>query len=267
MRGMKPLPMPLRLAAGLVATALEEAQELPRKLVELPVTAVSQALQVSMRVQQRVTELAIKGDRALGALRPVPETPSWARFDEDEFPPPHPGNGLAAVARAEVARPWAVDEPAPPRRVTPVRVVPEPVPSTTESDVPAPRDPEPAASTPPAPKPAATKPAAAKLAMPKPASTPAATPSDTAAASEPPAATAAAAEPASAAPADEAPSTNGAPAGFEDYEQWSLPQLRGRFRKLSLDEVQQLLRWENAHQNRPPYVTMLSNRVASITGR
>lgn len=55
MPGMKPLPMPLRLAAGLVATAIEEAQELPRKLVELPVTAVSQVLQASMRMQQRVT--------------------------------------------------------------------------------------------------------------------------------------------------------------------------------------------------------------------
>ncbi|MFC7660143.1 hypothetical protein ACFQV8_32445 [Pseudonocardia benzenivorans] len=46
---MKPLPMPVRIAAGLVATAVEQARDLPRLVTELPVTAVSQALQVSMR--------------------------------------------------------------------------------------------------------------------------------------------------------------------------------------------------------------------------
>jgi hypothetical protein len=46
---------------------------------------VSQALQLSMRVQQQVTELAIKGDEALSSLRPVEETPEWATFDEDKI--------------------------------------------------------------------------------------------------------------------------------------------------------------------------------------
>ena len=67
---MNPLPLPVRIAAGLVATAVEQARELPRLVVEFPVTAISQTLQTSMRMQQKVTELAIKGDRALGALRP-----------------------------------------------------------------------------------------------------------------------------------------------------------------------------------------------------
>lgn len=80
---MSPLPFPVRIAAGLVVTAVEQARELPRHAVELPVTAVSQALQVSMRVQQRITELAIKGDRALGTLRPADDVPSWATFDDD----------------------------------------------------------------------------------------------------------------------------------------------------------------------------------------
>ena len=66
-RGMTPpLPLPVRVAAGLVATAVEQARDLPRLALELPVTAVSQALQASMRVQQKVTELAIKGDQVLG---------------------------------------------------------------------------------------------------------------------------------------------------------------------------------------------------------
>jgi hypothetical protein len=80
---MKPLPLPLRLAAGLAVTARERARDLPRQLTGLPVTVASQLLQASMRLQQQVTELAIKGDEALSGLQPVEETPSWATFDED----------------------------------------------------------------------------------------------------------------------------------------------------------------------------------------
>src|SRR5690349_19693797 len=80
---MKSLPLPLRVAAGLAATAVEQARDLPAKIAGLPVTVASQALQLSMRVQQQVTALAIKGDEALAGLRPVEETPEWATFDED----------------------------------------------------------------------------------------------------------------------------------------------------------------------------------------
>ena len=80
---MKPLPLPLRVAAGLAATAIERARELPEQLVGLPVTVASQAMQLSMRVQQEITALAIKGDEALASFRPVDETPEWATFDED----------------------------------------------------------------------------------------------------------------------------------------------------------------------------------------
>lgn len=80
---MKPLPMPIRVAAGLVATAADKARELPKTVTGLPITVASQALQLSMRVQQQVTEMAIRGDSALAMLRPVEETPEWATFDED----------------------------------------------------------------------------------------------------------------------------------------------------------------------------------------
>lgn len=80
---MKPLPLPVRVAAGLFVTARERAKDLPRQLIGLPITVVSHVLQTSMRVQQHITELALKGDEALSALRPVEETPSWATFDED----------------------------------------------------------------------------------------------------------------------------------------------------------------------------------------
>ena len=75
---MKSLPLPVRVAAGLAVTAVEQARTLPSKLAGLPVTVASQALQVSMRVQQQVTELAIRGDEVLPSLRPVEETPAWA---------------------------------------------------------------------------------------------------------------------------------------------------------------------------------------------
>jgi hypothetical protein len=80
---MKHVPFPLRVAAGLAVTTAERVRGLPKQLVELPVTVASQALQLSMRVQQHVTELAIKGDDALSALRRPEETPEWATFDED----------------------------------------------------------------------------------------------------------------------------------------------------------------------------------------
>ncbi|WP_018683954.1 lipid droplet-associated protein [Actinokineospora enzanensis] len=80
---MKSLPLPLRVAAGLAVTAVERARDLPTRIAGLPVTVASQALQVSMRVQQHVTELAVKGDEALASLRPAEENPEWATFDED----------------------------------------------------------------------------------------------------------------------------------------------------------------------------------------
>ncbi len=108
---MNPLPLPVRIAAGLVATAVEQARELPRLVVEFPVTAISQALQASMRMQQRVTELAIKGDRALSVLRPAEEEPAWATFDDEVETPGR--NGASTVTEL---RPAA--RTAPPRRPT-----------------------------------------------------------------------------------------------------------------------------------------------------
>ncbi|MCE6994492.1 lipid droplet-associated protein [Saccharothrix sp. S26] len=99
---MKPLPLTVRLAAGLAVTAVEQARKLPRQLAGLPVTVVSEALQLSMRVQQRVTELAIKGDDVLSVLRPAEQEPEWATFDED-----------VPEVRVPVADdPWAEEEQA-----------------------------------------------------------------------------------------------------------------------------------------------------------
>jgi hypothetical protein len=195
---MSPLPLPVRVAAGLLASAVEQARELPRLVVELPVTAVSQALQASMRVQQKVTELAIKGDQALSTLRSAEERPSWATFD-DEDETAASGNGAAAVTEL---RPHARPEPDPP----------------TDTAV------ETAAAT-----------------------------------------TAAAAEgdtPERTAPAQ--PEAAG-PNALPGYQELTIPQLRGRLRHLTADDLRALLAWETTHDNRAPYVTMLTNRITTVT--
>jgi hypothetical protein len=202
---MTPLPLPLRLAAGLVATAVEQARDLPRLVIELPVTAISQALQTSMRIQQKVTELAIKGDRALGALRPAEESPAWARFDDDE---PAARNGSSSVTELR-----------PPRRAT------TSVEDELERD-----EPVSTAST----VAARTTAAAADGAQPR------------------------EAEPAA---AEDVSGPNILPG----YRELTIPQLRARLRKLSVDDLRVLLDWETNHGNRPPFVTMLTNRITTVT--
>ncbi|MDI9918561.1 lipid droplet-associated protein [Rhodococcus sp. IEGM 1379] len=82
-------PFVARVAAGLAVTALEEAKKLPTTAVALPMTAVSQMLQTSMRLQQSITSLAIKGDQAFALINwsGDDEQPEWAVFDEDATTP------------------------------------------------------------------------------------------------------------------------------------------------------------------------------------
>ncbi|MFD1533300.1 lipid droplet-associated protein [Pseudonocardia aurantiaca] len=183
---MSPLPLPVRIAAGLVATAVEQARDLPRLVVEFPVTAVSQALQASMRMQQKVTELAIKGDRALGTLRPVEERPSWATFDDEDDD-------------ERVARNGAVTELRRTSRPEPDTIVETVVEAVVEPEAPAAED------------------------------------------------------------------VVTGPNVLPDYASMTIPQLRGRLRHLTVEELRSLLAWETARGNRPPYVTMLSNRITTVT--
>ncbi|PVZ08636.1 lipid droplet-associated protein [Actinomycetospora cinnamomea] len=181
---MSSLPFPVRVAAGLVVTAVEEARDLPRTVAGLPITAVSRVLQLGMRAQQVVTELAIKGDTALDGMRPVEEAPSWARFDDD-LPEALP-TGYDSYSVDDEP-----DLPGPPPRVNghaPALGV------VGEAGV---------------------------------------TPSVT-------------------------------PDALPGYETMTIAQLRGKLRALSVEQVDELLEWEQAHANRPPFVTMLSNRIATL---
>ncbi|MGH3669943.1 MAG: lipid droplet-associated protein [Pseudonocardiaceae bacterium] len=171
---MSQLPLPVRVAVGLAVTAVEQACKFPEQLADLPVTAASRAVQAGMRVQQRVTELAIKGDQVFSLLQPVEDTPPWARFDEDEEPH-HTSAGDADVARV-LATP-----------------------------------PDDAAGAP---------------------------------GSNPPRSTL-----------------------LAEYDKLSLAQLRGKLRTLSLPELSVLLAHERAHQDRPAYLTLLSNRISTVRSR
>ncbi|MGH3550666.1 MAG: lipid droplet-associated protein, partial [Pseudonocardiaceae bacterium] len=185
---MSHLPLPVRVAVGLALTAVEQARKLPEQLAELPVTAASRAVQAGMRVQQRVTELAIKGDEVFSLFRPVEDTPPWATFDEDEKP----------------QRPEADSATVP---------APGSVPVAREFDE-----------------------------------------ADVAQALTPPHATATTAKP------DANPSTS----VLNGYEALSLAQLRGKLRGLSLPQLMEMLEYEHVHQDRPAFVTLLSNRIATV---
>jgi hypothetical protein len=84
---MAELPTPLKAVVGFVASVadrLPPANELPEKALELPVLAVSAALQASLRVQQVYAELSARGDDVLSQLRGAPEhPPAWASFDDE----------------------------------------------------------------------------------------------------------------------------------------------------------------------------------------
>ena len=114
----------MRAALGLVANAVEAARTLPDRAVELPVLAVSTALQFSLRAQQRYAELALRGDELLGRLHGLPEEPpSWATFDDEGgVVSQSAAAGDPAVALDDPTAP--IDDPAAPLDAAPIDVAP-----------------------------------------------------------------------------------------------------------------------------------------------
>jgi hypothetical protein len=105
---MSQLPSPLRAAIGLAAEAADQARNLPAtlpgKALELPMLAVSTALQLSMRAQQRYAMLAARGEDILNHREPTDEPPSWATFDDpvDDDEPVGEGPDEAPVGEEPV---------------------------------------------------------------------------------------------------------------------------------------------------------------------
>lgn len=236
-------PFLARVAAGAAAYALEETRRLPATAINFPITAISQMLQTTMHLQQFVTSLALKGDAVFERLlTQSEEQPAWATFDEDEDEEQTPSFATESAYRSRfdlftepepalVPTESAAQEAAEP-------VITETVAAATASKAAtngrngsapaavaiAPAEPEVAA----APEPAAPEPAAETEVTPEPA----------------------VAEPAVA--------TRFA------YSEMTIAQLRARLRQLTVDDLAALLAYEQETRDRAPFVTMLTNRIATV---
>ncbi|HEY6748950.1 MAG TPA: lipid droplet-associated protein [Mycobacteriales bacterium] len=290
-----PIPPPLRAAAGLAALAIDNARKAPQQLLGLPVLAVSAALQASLKVQQTYAGLVARGDEVLGQLRGQQDAP-WARFDEDEtpaeapaaapagFPPasafdavPDPGPETEVILGDDAALIDEVDRDLDPDTDPDVVSLADAVESLaeqaeaddvnvlgeTEEDEEAAADaaladsgvevvpfdldrrgPDRSNGQTPLTEPGVDLPADG-LAL---------------------TADASAAEAALAADSalDGYLAVDPPVAGYDDL---SIPQLRGRLRSLSVEQVEALLGYERANRARPPYLTMLENRLTTLRSR
>ena len=103
---MSSLPSAVRAAIGLAASIVDEAKTLPDKAIELPMLAVSRALQLSLRAQQHYAEMTARGDEILATRHVTDDAPPWATFDQPVAEDP--------VAEDPVDRDPVVDAPAEP---------------------------------------------------------------------------------------------------------------------------------------------------------
>ncbi|WP_405134859.1 lipid droplet-associated protein [Nocardia sp. NBC_01388] len=255
-------PFLARVAAGAAVYALEETRRLPTNAINFPITAISQMLQTTMHLQQFVTSLALKGDAVFDRLINQPEEqPAWATFDEDESfeqtPSAAPESARKSSFDLFVAEETVTETPAAPV-FEPIAAEPEPIaePVAEESAV----APEAAAVT--APEAAAvTTPEAAAVTAP-----------ETVAVAEP--AVAEIAAPATPSKASTNGHQNGSVAVVEpevatryDYPNMTLAQLRARLRMLTIDDLATLLAYEQGTRDRAPFVTMLTNRIATVKAK
>jgi len=78
------IPEPIRAAAGLAATVLDQARHLPATITGLPVRVAGKAMQASLRLQQHYAGLVVKGDELLTQFsRSDDADPPWATFDDE----------------------------------------------------------------------------------------------------------------------------------------------------------------------------------------
>ncbi|SDF48382.1 lipid droplet-associated protein [Klenkia brasiliensis] len=281
------IPEPVRAVAGLAATLLDEARKLPETLPGLPVRAVGLAMQTALKVQQEYSGLVARGDELLTGLRGDDE-PGLATFDDDEddLPPAAPaatgglGSRTSSFDRVPVDPEDAFapdgylvedepveDEPLDDEPVEePVLVVDEAAAVgdddltdetlateellatgltadlggavLTDADV---------ATLPDDPQADEITAAVDELAVGM---------SDSAAEDD---AVIAASE-----KAIDAAHEVAAEAPVSGYEGFTIAQLRGRLRGYQPVTVDELLAWEEAHQARPPFLTLLRNRKEKL---
>ncbi|GAA2051266.1 lipid droplet-associated protein [Williamsia deligens] len=275
-------PFAARVMTGLLVTAIEETRKLPTTAVTLPMTAVSTTVQVAMRLQQNIAELAIKGDDALDSwFHRAEEQPSWATFDEDlphedlrdDFGDEDPTTAVTSLS--------AVPDPTPAPAAEAPTAPAEKAPAKKTSAEKAPPATAPAAKSAPAKKAPATKAPAAKSAATKAPAKKSAPSTGDAPSGDGPAGPDADAITAkgrfalySAAPdtvlrsevdADPTPTPADAPeiVEFLDYDSLTLAQLRAKIRSIDVDDLRTLVDYERSHRGRAPFATMLDNRIAA----
>ncbi|WP_019929352.1 lipid droplet-associated protein [Nocardia sp. BMG111209] len=213
-------PFIARVAAGAAVYALEETRRLPSVALSLPITAVSRVLQTTMRAQQFVTTLALKGDTVFERLSVNgAEQPEWATFDED-------AGDDSAVTTAEPVRRSRFDlYSADPESEADPDFETGRSAADTNGDA---ADDTPGASLDPEPRGADGS-----------------------------------ASVTAAGPRADAPEV----VARYDYDIMTLAQLRARLRMLDVEELAALLDYEQRTLDRAPFVTMLTNRIATVTAQ
>ncbi|CAM3819334.1 lipid droplet-associated protein [Tsukamurella ocularis] len=236
---MSRLPFVVRVAVGAVALAAEKGQEIVGGAVSAPLTLGSKSAQAFIHVQQDLADLAVRGDRALETVFPAKEEEqaAWATFDDDEdvdvdLPAPRPAYGEVRPATEPARSPEA--DPADGAQADGAQA------DDARADGAAPASGATAAPAQGEERTAEQAPSGAgRYAL---YSSPAPASSGTATAAETP---------------DDLP----AAARRIDYPELTLAQLRGRLPGLTTPEVESLADYERDHRARPPFLTMLENRI------
>lgn len=292
------LPSPVAAAIGLVPATLDGVKRLPVKAVQLPILALSSALNTVDVLRREYDDLAERGERLVARLRG--EVVDRADEIEDRVGDLVGGVGATGSRAADSAARAAgsaaegaaeglagangrlqdalgsVSSFAPDRdevkdavsapagfASTPSSTTgstPSSAPSSTPSTTPSSTP----STTPGDPTPAVRSDPEAPKGVPTPKATePDSTRVDTAASPSVVAAVEQAVE------AVEAASTGPAPTHGElplpDYDHMTLGSLRGRMRSLSVEQLFEVRAYEKAHADRLPIVTMLDNRIAKLS--
>jgi hypothetical protein len=255
------IPEPVRAAAGLAATVLDEVRKLPETLPGIPVRAVGLAMQAALKLQQEYAGLVARGDELFTGIRGEDE-PGLATFDDDVDDAAAPGTGYreSAFDRAEAPAPDAdatavvdLDEIAEAGREAWQEALEED--ALEELAIEELVD---AGAAPTADGDAIENPLLESDAA-------SATPADTATADT---ATATDEGGTPVAAATSAPSST-APATppVDGYDDFSIAQLRGRLRGYAATTVEELVSYEQAGRAREPYLRMLRNRLERLTAQ
>jgi hypothetical protein len=265
------IPEPVRAAAGLAATVLDEVRKLPETLPGIPVRAVGLAMQAALKLQQEYAGLVARGDELFTGIRGEDE-PGLATFDDDVDDAAAPGTGYreSAFDRAEAPAPDAdatavvdLDEIAEAGREAWQEALEED--ALEELAIEELVD---AGAAPTADGDAIENPLLESDAA---SATTADTPTaDTATADTPTADTATATDEggtpvaaATSAPSSTAPATP----PVDGYDDFSIAQLRGRLRGYAATTVEELVSYEQAGRAREPYLRMLRNRLERLTAQ